>query len=111
MAKKEDLKEKMMELNYYDKDDNPRYGWDVYVQRMYVFPWLLFPISTHVLSPEACLRDMYSVDVFQGSLYSPQTSETDSEILIQLLLYTTQGDCAGNVQLSEYRKSIPRGQE
>ena len=23
-----------MELNFYDKDDNPRYGWDVYVQRI-----------------------------------------------------------------------------
>lgn len=34
MGKEEDSKEKMMELNYYDKDDNPRYGWDVYVQRI-----------------------------------------------------------------------------
>lgn len=34
MEKSEDLKEKMMELNYDDKDDNPRYGWDVYVQRI-----------------------------------------------------------------------------
>ena len=24
----------MMELNCYDKDDNPTYGWDVYVQRL-----------------------------------------------------------------------------
>ena len=70
MAKKEDVKEKMMELNYYDKDDNPRYGWDVYVQRMYVFSEFLSLLSTHVLSPEACLGGMYFVDVTQGSLYT-----------------------------------------
>lgn len=29
-----DSHEKMMELNCYDKDDNPIYGWDVYVQRL-----------------------------------------------------------------------------
>lgn len=34
MEKGEDSKDKMMELNYYNKDDNPRYGWDVYVQRI-----------------------------------------------------------------------------
>lgn len=28
-----DLKAKMMELNCYDEEDNPTYGWDVYVQR------------------------------------------------------------------------------
>lgn len=33
MKNDENSKEKMMELNYYDKDDNARYGWDVYVQR------------------------------------------------------------------------------
>ena len=27
-------KDKMMELNYYDKDDNPQYGYDVHVQRV-----------------------------------------------------------------------------
>ena len=30
----QDSKDKMMELNIYDNDDNPRYGWDVYVQRI-----------------------------------------------------------------------------
>ena len=29
-----DFKEKMMELNHYDKDENPCYGWDIYVQRL-----------------------------------------------------------------------------
>ena len=27
-------KDKMMELNCYDKDDTPRYGWDIHVQRL-----------------------------------------------------------------------------
>ena len=30
----EDAKEKMMELNDYDEDDNPRYGYDVFIQRL-----------------------------------------------------------------------------
>lgn len=34
MVNKDSSKDKMMELNCYDKDDNPRYGWDVYVQRI-----------------------------------------------------------------------------
>ena len=49
--KDEGSKDKMMELNHYDKDDNPRYGWDVYVQRMYVFfgvPYLKSRNSRHV---------------------------------------------------------------
>ena len=29
-----DMNGKMMELNKYDEDDSPTYGWDVYVQRM-----------------------------------------------------------------------------
>ena len=29
-----DSKDKMMELNYYDENDNPRYGFDVFVQRV-----------------------------------------------------------------------------
>ena len=29
-----DVEDKMMELNHYGPDDNPAYGWDVYVQRM-----------------------------------------------------------------------------
>ena len=28
-----DVPGKMMELNFYDQDDTPTYGWDVYVQR------------------------------------------------------------------------------
>ncbi len=55
MVNDEDSKEKMMELNHYDKDDNPRYGWDVYVQRMYAFLGSLFPLLDKVLSLETCL--------------------------------------------------------
>lgn len=34
-AKREqDVKEKMFELNHYDRDDQPRYGYDVFVQRI-----------------------------------------------------------------------------
>ena len=33
-TKKNDAQDKIMELNYYDKDDNPCYGWDIYVQRI-----------------------------------------------------------------------------
>ena len=55
MANDEYSKEKMIELNYYDKDDNPRYGWDVYVQRMYVSSESLFPLLDKVLSLETCL--------------------------------------------------------
>ena len=29
-----DVKDKLMELNYYDENDNPRYGYDVFVQRL-----------------------------------------------------------------------------
>lgn len=29
-----DINEKMMELNCYDDEDNPTFGWDVYVQRL-----------------------------------------------------------------------------
>ena len=32
--KKDDQKDKMFELNYYDEEDQPKYGWDVYVQRL-----------------------------------------------------------------------------
>ena len=32
--KKEDEKNKMFELNHYDDEDQPKYGWDVYVQRL-----------------------------------------------------------------------------
>ena len=31
--RKRDTTDKLMELNYYDEQDNPRYGYDVYVQR------------------------------------------------------------------------------
>ena len=34
MARRGDSKEKMMELNYYDEHDSPRYGYDVFVQRI-----------------------------------------------------------------------------
>lgn len=30
----EDVKEKMFELNYYDEEDNPKYGYDIFVQRL-----------------------------------------------------------------------------
>jgi len=33
-TKKEDEKDKMFELNHYDDEDQPRYGWDVYVQQL-----------------------------------------------------------------------------
>lgn len=35
----------------------------------YVFSDFSFPLLNHVLSPETCLGDMYSIVVFQGSLY------------------------------------------
>ena len=31
---REENKEKMFELNYYDEDDNPKYGFDIFVQRL-----------------------------------------------------------------------------
>lgn len=79
-AKREDVKEKMMELNYYDKDDNPRYGWDVYVQRMYVFSECLFPLLNRVLSPEMCLGGIYSADLFQGLLYTLRQARLTSKL-------------------------------
>lgn len=38
-----DLSEKIMELNCYDEEDNPRCGWNVYVQRLVINS--LFPIN------------------------------------------------------------------
>ena len=32
--RREDMKEKMVELNHYDDNDNPKYGYDVFVQRL-----------------------------------------------------------------------------
>lgn len=32
--KKSDEKDKIFELNFYDDEDQPKYGWDVYVQRL-----------------------------------------------------------------------------
>ena len=37
---------------------------------LYVFSEFFFPFLNHTMSPETCLRRMYSLDVFQGSLYS-----------------------------------------
>ena len=58
MANDEYSKEKMMELNHYDKDDNPRYGWDVFVQRMYAFSESLFSLLDKVLSLDICLESV-----------------------------------------------------
>ena len=35
----------------------------------YVFSEFIFPLLNHVLNPETCLGGIYSLDVFQGSLY------------------------------------------
>lgn len=37
---------------------------------LYVFSEFFFPLLNHTTSPTTCLGRIYSVDVFQGSLYS-----------------------------------------
>ena len=51
-----DMNGKMMELNQYDEEDNPTYGWDIYVQRMSCYiqrkeSFLEIPNSADIRNP------------------------------------------------------------
>ena len=48
---------------------------------LYVYSEFIFPLLNHVPNPETFLGSTYSLDVFQGWLWPPQTSKTDSEIM------------------------------
>lgn len=51
----------------------------------YVFSASMFPLSDRLLSLKTCLRSIYSVDMFQDSVYplKSQIGNTDSELITQ----------------------------
>ncbi len=56
-----DAKDKMMELNYYDENDNPKYGYDVFIHRLSCYiqykEYMVSLLALHIIIDALTLRE------------------------------------------------------